>query len=326
MRTPPLGWILSLALVGCSDIIPMPVVQVGPLIFVEPAPDGAQRIGSLTTDGQRGENVGEAHALIVSPRWSPSGAMIAYVGLENDRIRDLWIVEIDAEGQPGEPHSALHWDTTDEPPLLHWLPDESGLLWNETTDTSVALRQLDIESGADTWHYQVNLSDLDVASDGRLVGRVSAEATDTIAVYDASFELLVETEMDLGEAPRWSPDASEVALVLRGEPGIGVLDPDIGTWERLTNAEDTHVRWSPDGLQLSFVREDEQLVVRDRRSGLETILLEADAQPHEWSRDGQLLALNGTPTTLWLLSTSDASVLEVEDVRVSVPNLDWGPP
>lgn len=325
MRTLPRNWLLSLSLVGCADFVEMPAEQVGPLIFVEPATDGGQRLGSLTTDGQRGVEVGDAHVLIVSPRWSPSGAMIAYVGLEDDRIRDLWIVEVDAEGRPGEPRSVLRWNTAEQPPLLHWLPDESGLVWSEMTDTSNALRQLDLASGADTWHDQANLSDLDVAGDGRLVGRVAAEASDTIAVYDASFELLVETQTGLGEAPRWSPDASEVAFILRGEPGIGVLDPDTGAWQRLTDAQDSDLRWSPDGARLSFVRNREQLIVRDRQTGTEAILLEAGAQAHEWSRDGQHLALRGSESALWLLTTSDASVLEIEDVRASVPNLDWGP-
>ncbi|KIG17266.1 hypothetical protein DB30_03449 [Enhygromyxa salina] len=318
---PALPWLLwSLALFGCADVVPMSAEQVGPLIFVEPT---GQRIGSLTTNGQRGAGVGEAHAVIVSPRWSPSGSMIAYVGLEDDRVRDLWIVNIDAEGRPAEPRSALRWDTAEPPPLLHWLPDESGLLWSEMTDTSVAVRQLELASGADTWHFQINLSDLDVASDGRIVGRASTESSDSLAVHAASFERLFETEAGLGKAPRWSPDGSEVGFVLLGEPGIGVLDPDTGTWERLTNAEDTDLRWSPDGTYLSFVRQREQLVLRDRQRGTETIMLEAEAAAHEWSRDGRHLAMPGPDRTLWLLSRDDGSVREVVGLRASVPNLDW---
>jgi hypothetical protein len=82
----------------------------------------------------------------------------------------------------------------------------------------------------------------------------------------------------------------------------------------------------PDGTRLSIVRDHEQLVVRDRQTGAETILLAADAKAHEWSRDGQHLALRGSESSLWLLGIGDTSVLEVEDVHASVPNLDWGPP
>jgi hypothetical protein len=59
---------------------------------------------------------------------------------------------------------------------------------------------------------------------------------------------------------------------------------------------------------------------------MEAIVLEAGAKAHEWSRDGQHLALRGTESTLWLLTLGDASVLEIADLRPSVPNLDWGPP
>lgn len=312
---------------GCADFVSIPTEQLGPLIFVESAPDGQQRVASLTTDGQRGADVSGQHALIVSPRWSPSGSRIAYVGFEDDRFRDLWIVEVDDQGRPGEPHSMLRWDTIEQPPLLHWLPDESGLLWSEMTNTSVALRQLDLASGADAWHHQVQLLNIDVASDGRIVGYVSPdEASGSLAVYDATFEPLIETEPDLGEAPRWSPDASEIAFVLREQPGIGLLDPDTGAWQRLTDAQDSDVRWSPDGTRLSFVRNREQLIVRDRQTGTEVIMLEASAQAHEWSRDGQLLALRGSESMLWLLSVGDGSVLAIADVGASVPNLDWGLP
>lgn len=310
---------------GCADFVSVPT-ELGPLIFVESAPDG-QRVASLTTDGQRGAEVSDHHALIVSPRWSPSGSRIAYVGFEDERIRDLWIVEVDDQGRPGEPRSALRWDTAEQPPLLHWLPDETGLLWSEMTNTSVALRQLDLASGADTWHQQVQLLNIDVASDGRIVGHVAQDETGgSLAVYEATFEPLIETEPDLGEAPRWSPDASEIAFVLREQPGIGVLDPDTGAWQRLTDAQDSDVRWSPDGTSLSFVRNRDQLIVRDRQSGTEVIVLEAAAQAHEWSRDGQQLALRGSESALWLLRVDDGGVLATADVGASVPNLDWGPP
>jgi Tol biopolymer transport system component len=325
MRTKALGWICCLLPFGCADFVAAPE-PVGPLIFVEPTAEGQQQVGSLTADGQRGAEVGARHALIVSPRWSPSGRTIAYVGFQDERVRDLWLVEVDAEGRPSEPRSVLRWDTAEEPPLLHWLPDESGLVWSEAKETVLALRHLDLATEQDTWHDQAPLWDLDVAGDGRVVGRLSAgDTNDAIAVYDASFELLVETEPGLGEAPRWSPDATEIAFVVRAEPGLAVLDPDAGTWERLTDADDTDPRWSPDGSRLSFVRDREQLVVRDRQSGAETVMLDTDAQPHEWSRDGQHLALRGSEATLWLLTTGNGSVLEIADLRASVPNLDWGP-
>jgi Tol biopolymer transport system component len=327
MRTKSLAWTSSLLLVGCADFVSAPVEQIGPLIFVESTSDGGQQIGSLTTDGQRGAELGSRHARVISPRWSPNGGMIAYVGFKDDRIRDLWIVDVDEQGRPGEPRSVLRWDTAEQPPLLHWLPDESGLVWSEMTDTSVALRHLELESGEDTWHHQTGLWNIDVANDGRIVGRVMVDETDSaLAVYDAAFEPLIETEIGLGEMPIWSPDASEVAFVLRDQPGIGVLDPDTGAWQRLTDAPDTDPRWSPDGTRLSIVRDHEQLVVRDRQTGAETVLLDADAKAHEWSRDGQHLALRGSESSLWLLGIGDASVLEVEDMHASVPNLDWGPP
>jgi Tol biopolymer transport system component len=105
-----------------------------------------------------------------------------------------------------------------------------------------------------------------------------------------------------------------------------VLDPDTGAWQRLTDAQDSDLRWSPDGTRLSIVRNREQLVVRDRQTGTEAIVLDAGAEAHEWSRDGQHLALRGSESTLWLLTAGDGSVLEVAVLRASVPNLDWGSP
>ncbi|PRQ00499.1 hypothetical protein [Enhygromyxa salina] len=175
MKTQTLGWIFSVALFGCADFVSVPDAELGPLIFVESTPDDDQRIASLTTDGQRGAELGGRHASIISPRWSPSGAMIAYLGLEDEQVRDLWLVDVD-------------------------------------------------------------------------------------------------------------------------------------------------------GTRLSFVRDREQLVVRDRQTGMETVVLDAGAQAHEWSRDGQHLALAGPEFALWLVTVGDGSVLSIADLRASVPNLDWGPP
>jgi Tol biopolymer transport system component len=317
------GWLTVVLTLSCGgDDVAVPVEELGSLIFVESADDG-QRVASLTSDGQRAAELETHHMLIVSPRWSPGGTMIAYVGFETDRLRDLWIVDIE-DGRPSMPRSALRWDTAEAPPSLHWLPDESGLVWSEMTDVAPALRHLDLASGEDTWHTQIRLFDIDVAVDGRIVGLELDEQSSTIAVYDAAHDLIVETEPNIGEAARWSPDATEVAFVLRSEPGIAILDPDTSVWERLTTADDRYVCWSSDGSRLSFVRGG-QLFVRERASGDETLLVDADAGAHAWSRSGDHIAMPGPDRTLWLLTTSDWTVHVVENLRASAPALHWGP-
>jgi TolB protein len=93
--------------------------------------------------------------------------------------------------------------------------------------------------------------------------------------------------------PAPSPDGKRIAFAHEG--WIWVLDLDTGTARRVTDGAgvDGRPRWSPDGLQLAFVRDtgnDTAVVIKRLEDGAETTIDSAaiDLDP-DFSRDGKSL-------------------------------------
>lgn len=322
MHKPALGLfaLLTLLLAACGSDPEEPTIA--PLLVVEPSPAGLQQIGSLHADGTRGATLAGEAALILAPRWSPSGTKIAYAAIEQSDSSEyaIWLVELDASDRPGPPRELLRWQAEVEP-IVHWLPDDRGLVWADMTDEAAAVRELELESGDDRWHYATRLSQLDVDAQGRLVGlRSETDQATTIAVFEADHALFVESEPGLGRMPAWSPQGDAIAFELTAAPGVGLLALD-GTWTRLSEGSDHALAWAPDGRRISFVREDRLMVV-DRTTGETSEVLD-HAAAHAWSHDGTYLAMPA-PNALAIVTTSSWWRVELA-IDTFMPSLDWRP-
>lgn len=90
-------------------------------------------------------------------------------------------------------------------------------------------------------------------------------------------------------APAWSPDGMRIAFVR--DDDIWVMNSDGGDQIRLTQSGGFGPTWSPDGTQLAFFRNDRLLVIDAEGSdGTETTIVPDGATWPAWSPDGSLIA------------------------------------
>jgi Tol biopolymer transport system component len=92
-----------------------------------------------------------------------------------------------------------------------------------------------------------------------------------------------------GQAPDWSPDASRIAFVARGQ--IFTLGADGRGLRRLTAFKQDLVVsglvWSPDGKYIAFARTDDLYVMRANGRGLRRVIDTQSPQPNQaWSEVG----------------------------------------
>ena len=92
--------------------------------------------------------------------------------------------------------------------------------------------------------------------------------------------------------PAWSPDGTRIALELRDQAHIGVLDVATGV---LTDIGNGYVpKWSPDGRRLAFIRgtDDALDIYVMRADGADVVQLTDDAAFDTfpiWSPDGSTI-------------------------------------
>ncbi|MBM3497632.1 MAG: hypothetical protein FJX74_03070 [Armatimonadetes bacterium] len=133
-----------------------------------------------------------------------------------------------------------------------------------------------------------------------------------------------------GTDPRWSPDGSRLAIV--GMHALTVVNRD-GTDEKrlhVSQADRSHVDWSPDGVQIAYTSATARLpglAVVDVASDATRPLLTgwAYATTPRWSPDGASLAFEGKPRTEEGLSIGSLDVASgrARELTLSRPS-DWG--
>jgi eukaryotic-like serine/threonine-protein kinase len=154
-----------------------------------------------------------------------------------------------------------------------------------------------------------------VADDGRLVFAAgqSSVASEFI-VTDAEGQVTDRFRIEEGWAsdPNLSPDGRYLAMSIFPDdddrPGIWIRDLKRATLSRLASAglADDPV-WGPDGDRLVYsLGQTSQMVVQSTRGARDVLMTldgHTDALPHDWSRDGRLIAFSaiGSTRDVWIL-------------------------
>ncbi len=131
------------------------------------------------------------------------------------------------------------------------------------------------------------------------------------------------TFSDRDSDPAASFDGSKIAFVSRRDGTARIWILEAGIERPLTEGEDSHPRFSPDGRHILYAHQ----------SGIYTIGLDG-GEPHlvlnggvegDWSRSGRVVAIRRKPgTAVWLVEVAEAGVItEFETIEISGPR--WSP-
>ena len=268
------------------------------------------------------------------PRWSPDGRYLSFTAARNGGTAQVWL--LDRRG--GEAQKLT--DVKGELASFDWSPDGKKLV--------MAMKEpLDTGKGKTPKPYIINKY--------RFKQDVSGYLYDTrkthLFLFDvASKKLDTLTQGIYNEAnPVWSPDGSRIAFVSNrtedpdknNNNDIFIIDARVGATVRQLTAwtgSDNNPRWSPDGKQIAYTRStsgdnyimyDQQvLCIVDAGGGTPRLVSQALDRPvssHEWSKDGQNIAVVVTDDTkrylasysiadgkMNILSSGDRSFTQVE--------------
>ncbi|HEX2208590.1 MAG TPA: hypothetical protein VHG93_12970 [Longimicrobium sp.] len=192
------------------------------------------------------------------PRWSPDGSRIAFAqstGRDDPATR---IIHPDGRIETVAARKTVG--------PLAWLPDGSGVVTSQLDAVDPYRTYSDLYRVPLTRHTRrltraERLAEPDVARDGRIVAIRNGGEANAIVLLDAEgrqARTLVPAATDVWwSAPRWSPDASRIAVSRQRTGGlydVVVMDADGGVVRELTRdrALDMNPAWSPDGRYVLF--------------------------------------------------------------------------
>ncbi len=208
----------------------------------------------------------------VSPAFSPDGARLAYLSDDADRYPSLRLMNADGS-----------MDRTLADNLTAVGAGAAGLAW-DPTGAGIYFTRLEVRRNVnernDLWYYDLRqerarplteglrAGDPSPSPDGKkLLCTVTALGRTRLALLDLERReyplgegdltyLTVEGDLDFS-APRWSPDGSRIAVIVRqtgGYTDIRILDAAGRAIDEITHdrASDGAPAWSPDGRYIFF--------------------------------------------------------------------------
>lgn len=278
----------------------------------------------------------------VQPSWSPSGARIAFWGMDDASIRDIKTVS--ASG--GEPVSVtddafLDWNPVWSPDgkFLYFLSNRGGSmnLWRVSIDENTGKVSSQPEAITTPSQYSQHLS---FSRSGKLMAFVQVSNTTNIVRYDfdSSKETVNSnyTEITQGAKinrnPSISPDGEWIAFdaIRDKQEDLFVMRKDGSNLRQLTNDinKDRAPRWSPDGKKLVFYSDRsgryEGWTINPDGSNLQQISTAENDYlfMHFWSPDGKYLLGNFSEGMPFIMETDKPFAAQTPQILPRLPNTD----
>ena len=216
-------------------------------------------VWSVGLDGNEAVEITQHVSSDRTPRWSPDGRRIAFVGNRDGRD-DIQIVP--AEGGIAVQYTYDRWDNTD----LDWSPDGQSIVYiSQRSDRDLFSNNICIVNTATGEVTQITTGD-DVndrsprwSPDGSTIAFVSNRAdTDDIWLVAPDGSELRRLTAGPGEKadPQWSPEGTEIAYTVARHcaTDIYVISANGGEPRRVTAGGINRApRWSPPGGRLLYL-------------------------------------------------------------------------
>ncbi|WP_425434560.1 Tol-Pal system beta propeller repeat protein TolB [Litoreibacter janthinus] len=230
------------------------------VVFVsETGPKNARlkRLGVMDYDGANQQFLTDAQAIVLAPRFSPTGDRVLYTSYESG-FPKIYVLDVASVGrrvlqdQPGTMSFAPRF-----------APNGQDVVFSLTTGSNTDIYKLNLPSGQRT---QLTSSPAietapSYSPDGtRIVFESDRSGTQQLYVMNASGGEATRISFGQGRygTPVWSPRGDLIAFTKqnRGRFHIGVMRTD-GSGERLLTASflDEGPTWSPNGRVIMFTRE-----------------------------------------------------------------------
>ena len=285
------------------------------------------------------------------PRWSPDGALIAFlkrndVGSRYWRANELWIMDRNAEqarklftGQFYNPHVSWSLDNR----ILAFEVDEEGERYIYTVDWQFGqIKQL-VRGEGPAWSPTSNRlvfrrreKEMDV------IYRINSDGSDLRAIARVPIERWHRTSTYL-PAPSWAPDGTRIAFGVNNSKYVGIRIQDI-EGERLKEIQTQHqqvhqLNWSADGTQLAYVlsgsnrpgqRIDKQLHISASLPALTQSQILKHTSP-AWSPTGKQLAYleredcEGIRWKVWVYDLESGKKSPIARTEMKLTSVVWAP-
>lgn len=217
-------------------------------------------VWSVEIDGNEAVEITQHVSSDRTPRWSPDGGRIAFVGNRDGRD-DIQIVP--AEGGIAVQYTYDRWDNTD----LDWSPDGHSIVYiSQRSDVDLFSNNLCVVNTTSGEVTQITTGD-DAndrsprwSPDGSTIAFVSnRDDIDDIWLIASDGSSLRKLTEGPGEKadPQWSPDGTEIAFTVAQDcaTDIYVVSTNGGEPRRVTAGGINRApRWSPHGGRLLYLR------------------------------------------------------------------------
>ncbi len=222
-----------------------------------PKDDRRKRLAIMDYDGANVQYLTDSNAIVLAPRFSPTGDRILFTSYESGFPR-IYVMDVASVGRRALP--TLEGDMSFAP---RFAPDGNTVVYSLTTGGNTDIYRMDINSGAAT--RLTSTPSIETAPsfspDGsRIVFESDRSGTQQLYIMGAQGGEPQRISFGQGRygTPVWSPRGDLIAFTKqsKGRFHIGVMRTD-GSEERLLTASflDEGPTWSPNGRVIMFTRE-----------------------------------------------------------------------
>jgi len=261
------------------------------LAFISLSGSGSPSLEVANANGTGLVNLTGKWFVAQAPAWSPRGAKLAFLRLANvsrpNETSSLWTIDTASRVRKRLAVSAARFDANSQ---LAWSPNGSR----------IALSRLD-------------------------------EAVRNYRIYTVKANGGGLRVLTVGRRPDWAPDGRTIVYDtgtgLPGfVPGVGVVNAN-GTGARLLANSATQPRFSPDGMQIVFIRGGEIWTMN--ADGSDQTQLTQASEPDfapVWSPNGRMIAfLRGTPPQLYVMNVDGSGQRQLAPSSAWELDPDWSP-
>jgi TolB protein len=211
-------------------------------------------IYSINYDGAEMKAITSHQSIIVSPRWSPNGQLLAFTSFKNGKpavyIRDL---------RNGSERKVAAFDGLNL--CGYWSPDGQKILLTLSKDGNEELYIMEVDTlnlKRLTYSFSIDVSPT-WSPDGKKIAFVSNRGgTPQIYTMDTEGNNIkrITFEGNYNTTPSWSPRGGRIAYegLIKGKFQIFTIDEEGNNLLQLTfdNADNESPSWSPSGRQIAY--------------------------------------------------------------------------